>query len=332
MNNEGLSSRLKKILSGNKVRREEIEQAAQIIRGGGLVAFPTETVYGLGANALDATAVAAIYVAKGRPADNPVIIHVCSIAMAEKIAELNWIARVLMEKFWPGPISLVMNSLPVVPEKTRGGLSTVAVRMPDNATALLLIEVAGVPVAAPSANRSGRPSPTDARAIMEDLGGGVAMVLDGGSTRVGLESTVLDVTGEHPILLRPGGITKEAIEAELGIEVLLPCNEAEKRRSPGTRYRHYAPNIPLILADDSDEFWRRTVTPGKAWAWIGMKNPPLIPVRKIIFSDLDEYAKELFRALRVMENSGAEIIIAEAPEEKGIGMALKDRLVRAAGK
>lgn len=331
MSEEALSCRLKELLKSDPVWREEIEKAARIIRDGGLVAFPTETVYGLGGSALDAKAVAAIYAVKGRPSDNPIIVHVSSVAMAEKIAELNRAARSLMERFWPGPLSLVMYALPLVPEKTRGGLPTVAVRMPNNATALTLIEAAGVPIAAPSANRSGRPSPTDARVVREDLGDGVAMVLDGGATEVGLESTVLDVTCERPILLRPGGITKEAIEAELGMEVLLPGSEAEIKRSPGTRYRHYAPNLPLILEKGSEQFWLDVASSGKAWAWIGLKTPPLSTDRKIIFADTEEYARGLFRALRLMENSGVEIIIAELPEEKGIGSALRDRLIRAAG-
>lgn len=331
MSQAGLTGRLKKILGRAGVCREEIEKAARIIRGGGLVAFPTETVYGLGANALDEDAVARIYKAKGRPSDNPIIVHVSGIEMAEMAAELNQSARKLMEKFWPGPLSLVLKSLTVVPEKTRGGLATVAVRMPDNETALALIEAAGVPIAAPSANISGRPSPTDAQSVRDDLGESVAMVLDGGSAKVGLESTVLDVTGEQPILLRPGGISKEAIEAELGVEVLLPQSEAEKKLSPGTRYRHYAPNLPMVLEKKTAEFWPEIASLGKTWAWLGVKNPPFEPERKITFADTEEYARGLFRALRALENSGVEIIIAEVPEGGGIAAALKDRLNRASG-
>lgn len=331
MSQADLTGRLEKILGRVSVCQEEIEKAAQIIRDGGLVAFPTETVYGLGANALDEDAVAQIYEAKGRPSDNPIIVHVCGIEMAEMAAELNQLARTLMEKFWPGPLSLVLKSLPVVPGKTRGGLSTVAVRMPDNETALALIEAAGVPIAAPSANISGRPSPTDAQSVRDDLGESVDMVLDGGPAQVGLESTVLDVTSEQPILLRPGGISKEAIEAVLGIEVLLPLSEAERKRSPGTRYRHYAPNLPLILEKKTAEFWPEIASLGKTWAWLGVKNPPLAPNKAMIFADTEEYARGLFRALRALEGSGVEIIIAEVPEGNGIAAALKDRLNRASG-
>lgn len=324
-----LEQRVKKLLDEAQCMSVEIEAAARIIREGGLVAFPTETVYGLGANAMDEKAVASIYEAKGRPSDNPLIVHVSGIKMAEEIAELNWTARFLMEKFWPGPLSLVARSRPSVPRKTRGGLLTVALRMPDNAAALALIEASGVPIAAPSANISGRPSPTDADSVRKDLGGRVAAVLDGGPTEVGLESTVLDTTGERPVILRPGGILKEDIEKELGMEVLLPESEAEKKRSPGMRYRHYAPDIPLMLDNGTESFWREIASQGKTWAWLGTKQPPIEPDKKIIFADTAEYARELFRALRALECSGAEIIIAELPEGKGIGVALRDRLNRA---
>jgi len=326
----GLAARVRKKLMECGERRGEIERAALIIRAGGLVAFPTETVYGLGANALNERAVALIYEAKGRPSDNPIIVHVSNIAMVEEMAELNSEARLLMEEFWPGPLSLVLKAKLTVPVKTRGGLATVAVRMPDNALALALIEAAGVPIAAPSANISGRPSPTDAHAVKQDLGDSVAVVLDGGATKVGLESTVLDVSGERLLLLRPGGISEEEIEKVLGVEILPARSEEEKKRSPGTRYRHYAPNVPLLLVKEDEEFWPEVEASGKKWAWLGVNEPRSAPYRKILFADEAEYARELFRALRILEKSGAEIIIAEPPNEKGIGTALKDRLTRAA--
>ena len=323
-----MAERIEELFSRIEPRiKEEIVKAAAIIRTGGLVAFPTETVYGLGANALDADAVKKIYEAKGRPSDNPIILHVCDLKMAESVVELNWRARYLMERFWPGPLSLVLNAKSVVPERTRGGLSTAAIRMPDNAIAMELIRASGVPIAAPSANKSGRPSPTDAQTVKEDIGDAVAIVLDGGPTRVGLESTVLDVTGDDPVLLRPGGISKEDIEQVLHMPVLLPTDKNIIKRSPGTRYRHYAPKIPLVLADDKAE----EAAAGKKWAWLGVSEPEGDPHAKIIFADAEEYAKELFRAFRTIENSGAEIILAEIPEETGIGLALKDRLTRAAG-
>lgn len=305
----------------------DIAMAARKLLSGELVGFPTETVYGLGANALDAEAVMKIYEAKGRPSDNPLIIHVCDIKMAESVVELNWLARFLMDTFWPGPLSLVLKAKENVPQVTRGGLDTAAIRMPDNPIALELIRAAGVPVAAPSANRSGRPSPTDAVTVREDIGDAVSIVLDGGPAKVGLESTVLDVSGGSPVLLRPGGISKEEIEKALDIQVLFPCDAESVKRSPGTRYRHYAPGIPLVLTDSYSSYGAE----GKKWAWIGTTEPEHLPYIKIIFRDTEEYAKELFRALRMIEKSGAEIIVAQIPEESGIGRALKDRLIRASG-
>lgn len=303
-----------------------VRRGAEIIKSGGLVAFPTETVYGLGANALDADAVRRIYETKGRPSDNPLILHVSSIEMTEGLVELNWRARMLMEKFWPGPLSIVLPAKEVIPSRTRGGLPTAAVRMPDAAVALALIKFSNLPIAAPSANISGRPSPTDAETVRRDVGDKIPLVIDGGETRFGVESTVIDMTGEHAVLLRPGGLAKEDIEAELGEEVLLPQDQTIIKRSPGTRYRHYAPNVPLILAAPDE-------IPADAgnWAWMGVSEPAGNPAKKIKFRDDAEYARELFRAMRALEKSGVSAIYAEIPEERGIGLALKDRLVRAAG-
>ena len=324
-----LEERLSVIFQATDIsERALFEEAGAAIRRGELVAFPTETVYGLGADALNADAVKKIYEAKGRPSDNPLILHVCDIKMAESVVEINWRARFLMEKFWPGPLSIVLDAKPAVPERTRGGLSTAAVRMPDNRIALELIKASGCPIAAPSANKSGRPSPTDAETVREDLGDAVKIILDGGNTRVGVESTVLDLTGDHVVLLRPGGVTKEQLEYVLKEEVLLPRDSLMIKRSPGTRYRHYAPSIPLKLCASS----QISVKEGTKWAWIGTREPELKPYTKILFSNIEEYTKELFRALRTIEKSGAEIIIAEDPGSTGIALALRDRLERAAGK
>lgn len=324
-----LEERLSVIFQATDIsERALFEEAGAAIRRGELVAFPTETVYGLGADALNADAVKKIYEAKGRPSDNPLILHVCDIKMAESVVEINWRARFLVEKFWPGPLSIVLDAKPAVPERTRGGLSTAAVRMPDNRIALELIKASGCPIAAPSANKSGRPSPTDAETVREDLGDAVKIILDGGNTRVGVESTVLDLTGDHVVLLRPGGVTKEQLEYVLKEEVLLPRDSLMIKRSPGTRYRHYAPSIPLKLCASS----QISVKEGTKWAWIGTREPELKPYTKILFSNIEEYTKELFRALRTIEKSGAEIIIAEDPGSTGIALALRDRLERAAGK
>ena len=305
---------------------EIVRRGAEIIKSGGLVAFPTETVYGLGANALDAEAVRRIYETKGRPSDNPLILHVSSIEMTEGLVELNWRARMLMEKFWPGPLSIVLPAKEVIPSRTRGGLPTAAVRMPDAPVALALIKLSNLPIAAPSANISGRPSPTDAETVRRDVGDKIPLVIDGGETRFGVESTVIDMTGEHAVLLRPGGLAKEDIESELGEEVLLPQDQTMIKRSPGTRYRHYAPNVPLILAAAD-----KIPPDAENWAWLGVAEPNRNPTKKIKFRDDAEYARELFRAMRALEKSGVSAIYAEIPEERGIGRALKDRLIRAAG-
>lgn len=317
----------RKIASLSPELLELAKMGAQIIKNGGLVAFPTETVYGLGADALNADAVASVYEAKGRPSDNPLILHVSSVEMAENAVEMNERARLLIEAFWPGPLSLVLPAKDIVPLRTRGGLSTAAVRMPDAAPALALIEMSGLPIAAPSANISGRPSPTDARTVRSDMGDRVPLVIDGGDTRFGVESTVVDMTGEHAVLLRPGGVSKEDLEKVLKDEVLLPQDQLIIKRSPGTRYRHYAPSLPLLLCapDEVPEETRR-------WAWMGITEPKGTPCAAALFKNNAEYAKELFRALRMLEKSGAEVIYAELPDEAGIGRALKDRLLRAAGK
>ena len=315
-----------KINALSQEQLETVARGAEIIKKGGLVAFPTETVYGLGANALDSEAVRRIYETKGRPSDNPLILHVSSIEMTEELVEINWRARMLMERFWPGPLSIVLPAKDVIPSRTRGGLPTAAVRMPDAPVALALIKLSNLPIAAPSANISGRPSPTDAETVRRDVGDKIPLVIDGGETRFGVESTVIDMTGEHAVLLRPGGLAKEEIEAELGEEVLLPQDQKIIKRSPGTRYRHYAPEIPLILAAPCE-----IPQAAQNWAWMGVSEPCCTPMKKIKFRDNAEYARELFRAMRALEKSGVSVIYAEIPEERGIGLALKDRLVRAAG-
>ncbi|HVG21856.1 MAG TPA: L-threonylcarbamoyladenylate synthase, partial [Blastocatellia bacterium] len=222
-------------------QEEVIERAAAIIRGGGLVAFPTETVYGLGADAMNEAAVQKIFEAKGRPGDNPLIVHVGSESDLGRVAdETSAKARDLIGRFWPGPLTLVLKRRPELAESVSAGLPTVAVRMPRNAVALGLIRKAGTPIAAPSANRSGRPSPTSAAHVARDLEGRIDMIIDGGPTDIGVESTVLDMTADPPVILRPGWITEESLASVIG-----PTGRAasleELRRSPGTRHRHYSP-------------------------------------------------------------------------------------------
>ena len=313
--------------------KESIEAAAQFLRSGKLVAFPTETVYGLGANGLDGRAVGRIFSAKGRPADNPLILHFSAPGEVERVARLTERARRMMDLFWPGPLTLVLPAREGIPPEVTAGLSTVAVRMPSHPVALALLSRTGFPVAAPSANSSGRPSPTDATSVASDLGDKVDLILDGGSPSVGVESTVLDLTGQDMILLRPGGCPVEEIEMKTGEKVLLTGGAAN--RSPGTRYRHYAPLVPLLLAGDEGVRERVLARKGRV-AWIGMASPETFFGRDIVpdeytirFSSPENYARGLFSALRTLEAGGAGIIVAEWPEEKGIGRALRDRLYRA---
>lgn len=309
---------------------ESIAEAGDLLRRGGLVAFPTETVYGLGADALDPRAVRRIFEAKGRPGDNPLILHVPRWEDAEGVARVDPRAAFLFRKFSPGPLTLVLPALPSVPREVTAGLDTVAVRIPNHAVALALLREAGCPVAAPSANSSGRPSPTTAEAVLEDLGDRVDLVLDGGPAAVGLESTVVDATGEHLVLLRPGGLSLEDLEA-LGGPVCLPDHEVVLRRSPGTRHRHYAPRIPVVLWDPGEggRAGSEELDPVRRWGYVGMAPPPFPCDMERRFPDLAAYAAGLFAALRSLERGAAEAILAEWPEGVGVGRALRDRLLRA---
>ena len=309
-----------------------INLAAKELRKGHLVAFPTETVYGLGANALDEEAVRRIFLAKGRPQDNPLIVHVAAIETAREIAYCDERALRLMDAFWPGPLTLVMRAKDVVPKVTRGGLDTVAVRMPSHPVSLALIEASGVPIAAPSANTSGRPSPTDADTVYEDLGDRIEVILDCGPTDVGVESTVIDITEEKAVLLRPGGLPIEAL-TDFGETVLLPENlsrEREinlKKRSPGTRYRHYAPRCKVLLWK-AEEDWPKIR--GERVGYMGIRRPPVdLGDDAIFFDSLENYARGLFMGLRYLEKRGVEAIIADYPEKRGVGLAIRDRLYRA---
>ena len=304
-----------------------ISHAASIIREGGLVAFPTETVYGLGADALNPEAVKSIYEAKGRPSDNPLILHVAGINQAEELVYMNESSRRLARMFWPGPLTMVLTAKSHVPLRTRGGLSTAAVRMPDNPTALALIEASHTAIAAPSANLSGRPSPTDYESVHHDMNGRINMILDGGRVRVGIESTVIDITDEsHPMLLRPGGMPASLIEEALGVRLQRPGQESAKR-SPGTRYRHYAPNIPVMIWRKGEAF---PVCEGQS-GYIGIDEPPVKVKSVKICRDNYEYSHELFSAFREFEGEGCERIIAQwPPDDDGLSAGLRDRILRSA--
>ena len=303
------------------IERDEILRAAELIRAGRLVAFPTETVYGLGANALDAEAVDRIFAAKGRPATSPLIVHVSSVAMAKQIVS-DWsaVAEALTTKFWPGPLTLVMSKQSVVPDRATAGLGTVGVRMPRHPVALALIEAAGVPIAAPSANRFTHVSPTTAAHVRESLGASVDLILDGGPTDVGIESTVVSIAGDRAVLLRPGMILRNEIESEIG--ALGSCESAGSAHpSPGMHRRHYSPRAPLSL----------DVKPAEgrsAWVWWNAELPATRSVR--MPGDATSYASKLYEVLHMLDGEGWEKIVVEPVPETVEWEAVRDRLTRAA--
>ena len=314
---------------------EILEQAAQIINHGGLVAFPTETVYGLGADALNGEAVKKIYEAKGRPSNNPLILHINNLNQAEDLVYLDDRAYSLMREFWPGPITFVLKAKDIIPLETRGGLDTAALRMPDNKIACKLIEAAGTPIAAPSANISGRPSPTDFNAVRQDMDGRIDMILYSDNDlnkNIGIESTVIDISDEQPLLLRAGGTSKELIDKFLlknfNVKLERP-DEQSARRSPGTRYRHYAPLIPVKICYFKDNNFI-DLKDNSEWGFIGLHEPKKIFKKVLIFNSLDSYARELFKSFREFEADGLQGIIAELPDdETGVGLGLRDRILRA---
>lgn len=328
---------------------EQIKQAGQVLKEGGLVAFPTETVYGLGGDALNPQSSHKIYAAKGRPSDNPLIVHICKWEdLALIVEDIPEKARALADAFWPGPLTMIFRKSEVVPYETTGGLDTVAVRMPDHPVALALIEAAGGYVAAPSANTSGRPSPTLAKYVMEDMQGRIDMVLDGGDLGIGLESTIVDLTGQVPEILRPGYITKEMLEAQLGEvetdQTILNHETDAKPKAPGMKYRHYAPKGDMTLVSGEAEDVIRWVNQQVAIAQSQGKTTGVIcteetqthyraDVVKNAGSRRDEaqIARALYRILRELDEENVDVIFAETFETKGMGQAIMNRLLKAAG-
>ncbi|WP_052473212.1 L-threonylcarbamoyladenylate synthase [Paramagnetospirillum magnetotacticum] len=300
-----------------------IARAARELAEGGLVAFPTETVYGLGGDATSDLAVAAIFKAKGRPSFNPLIAHVSSLDQAAALVEIGADAHRLAERFWPGPLTLVLKRRAASPVSllASAGLDSVAVRMPDHPTALALIKAAGRPLAAPSANLSGRVSPTRADHVAQCLDGRIAMVLDGGPCRVGVESTVLDLTEEPPTLLRPGGVTAEELEAVLGRPLRRALETPDAPRSPGQLASHYAPSLPVRLDALAAE-------PGEALLGFGIA--PECVLNLSPKGDLDEAAAHLFAMLRALDRPDYLGIAVMPIPERGLGLAINDRLKRAA--
>lgn len=323
--------------------------ASDLLRRGGLVAFPTETVYGLGADALNRDAVLSIFAAKGRPADNPLIVHIHDRSQLNDLCEIPPLAEPLMDAFWPGPLTLLFVRKPVVPPEVTAGLPTVAIRMPSHPVAAAMLRACDLPVAAPSANTSGRPSPTAAAHVLEDMNGKIPLILDGGPCDVGLESTVLDLCHGRPTILRPGGVTKEMLESVLGQEVLLagsilrPLGENEVALSPGMRYKHYAPKGTVTLVEGPEE---RTVPLLRRLCLEQLREGKKACV--LCFSEHvealagcdphdigsvsspDEIARRLFDTLRRLDDEGMEAVFSEVVPPEGIGLAVMNRLGRAA--
>lgn len=324
---------------------ENIRTAAEVIRSGGLVAFPTETVYGLGANALDSDAISKIFTAKGRPADNPLIAHVAIIeAIKLLVSELPSSAVLLMERFMPGPLTLVLPRSPLIPDALTAGGDTVAVRVPAHDVARKLIEYAGVPIAAPSANVSGSPSPTTAAHVLNDMDGKVDIILDGGACSVGVESTVLSLVGT-PRLLRPGGVTLEQLRetlSEVEIDDALYGELADGARvsSPGMKYRHYAPSVPVVAVCGAPEatanYLLSKLSDDIHAGFICFNEysdmfPSELTVSIGVCGANDDHARGLFDALRRLDALKVDIIYAQCPDERGIGLAVSNRLKKAAG-
>jgi L-threonylcarbamoyladenylate synthase len=321
----------------------ELESAASLLRNSELVAFPTETVYGLGANALDPGAVEKIYMAKGRPSDNPLIVHISNLHQLEQVVrDVPKVALDLMKQFWPGPLTIVFPKRPTVPAGVTAGLDTVAVRFPDHPIAIKIIRLAKVPLAAPSANRSGRPSATTWQAVAEDLDGRIAGVVCGEPTMFGLESTVVDSTCCPPRVLRPGGVSLEQLAAVCS-EMLpysghQPNAPDKSSNSPGIRHKHYQPRAKVILVSGSvansenpiSEISRMS-SDGSIYHYIGLCPPPFAArfACVLVCSDVSEYAAQLFDFFRKADLCSADVVCCENVEEVGLGVALLDRIRRA---
>ena len=337
-------------MTSENLDMDAIKRAGDILKAGGLVAFPTETVYGLGGDALQKESSRKIYAAKGRPSDNPLIVHICrweDIALI--VQEIPEAAKKLTQAFWPGPLTMILKKSAAVPLETTGGLETVAIRMPENKIALALIAAAGGYIAAPSANTSGKPSPTCAAHVKEDLDGKIDMILDGGSVGIGLESTIVDLTDSAPTILRPGYITKKMLEEALSAPVetdrtILDANAKQAPKAPGMKYRHYAPKGELTIVDGelqavtekiralAEEMHRQ----GKRVGIICTDETKGQYEADCIESvgarcDEEAIARHLYAILRQFDSQNIECIYSEAFSDKGIGQAIMNRLLKAAG-
>lgn len=342
--------KMKTIVAKADLENEELfQKASDILKSGGLVAFPTETVYGLGGDALNPKASEKIYSAKGRPSDNPLIVHIADTASVWKLAaEVSTQAQMLMEAFWPGPLTIIFKKKDIVPHETTGGLETVAIRMPSHPVAMKLIKDSGVYIAAPSANLSGRPSPTTAAHVEEDLSGRIDMILDGGPVGIGIESTIVDVTGERPTILRPGYISADMIKNILGDVMIDPALESVdmkvRPKAPGMKYTHYAPKGKLTIVEGEREKVAAKITELVACKQAeGYKTAVLCDTENMdLYSCenvLDAGSKKneitvsssLYRLLRLCDDIGADYIYSESFREGDMGYAIMNRLIKAAG-
>ena len=325
--------------------KENIEMCGGALRNGELVAIPTETVYGLAANALNGGAVRRIFEAKGRPMDNPLIVHISAFEQIERfrlVREIPRKAYMLAEKFWPGPLTVIMPKGEAIPNEVSAGLDTVAIRFPSHPVTQSIITAADCPLAAPSANTSGIPSPTAARHVMHDMNGKIPYIIDGGVCEVGVESTVITVAGDTPVLLRPGGITPEQLEEVIGEirvsdAVLYKMKEGQKAESPGMKYMHYAPKANLILIKSCDDKYMEYVNAHKGERAAALcydedvrnLNIEAFPYGKK--NDYKQQARQLFDVLRKLDETDAEIVYGRCPDTRGAAMAVYNRLIRAAG-
>lgn len=328
---------------------EYLKEAADIIYNGGVVAFPTETVYGLGANALNSEAVEKIFNAKGRPQDNPLIVHVSSKNIGELVKEIPEIAQRLIEKFWPGPLTIILNKKEIIPNRTSANLETIGIRMPNNEIALKLIELSGCPIAAPSANISGRPSPTEVERCIEDLSGKIDYILGGERSNVGVESTIVDCTINPPMVLRPGGITLEMLQEvckdiEIDKAIQGKPDKNLKPKAPGMKYRHYAPKAKLKIIKGNKQKTIEKINEIVQNYIENQKDVAILSTDELCSSfnkgkvislgsekNLYDVARNLFESLRECDDLNVDIILCQAFDEKGVGLAIMNRLNKAAG-
>lgn len=315
---------------------EDIAKAGEIVANGGLVAFPTETVYGLGADAFDPEAVENIYIVKGRPADNPSIVHISEREQMKLLTpEITPVMKRVMDAFWPGPVTMICPKTDEVPYVTTGGLESVGIRMPSNDAARALIDAAGCPIAAPSANLSGKPSPTSAAHVKDDFDGRIGAIIDGGPCEIGIESTVIDLTGDVPMILRPGIMTQEDFEEKLGIPVILdpalnkkPEDPDFHPKAPGMKYKHYAPKAPMIIFEGEEEAVLEAIEREKTEHEMEGEDVVVITFGQ---DEAVDAARELFARLREADKENADLILAAALPQKGVGFSVMNRMLKSAG-